>query len=121
MHTIEFMDKYYKKHSVTERIIKEDNTMWIPFFLMYLFALLFVVSLCRLQCKDIMSSNFETAQNPQASRCPNCMVVKRPDIQHCDECEACIEGYDHHCGVVGMCIGDVNFKYFTQVIVYSGL
>lgn len=42
-------------------------------------------------------------------------------MEHCDECDICVEGYDHHCGVVGVCIGDTSFKYFVQFIIYSGL
>ena len=42
-------------------------------------------------------------------------------MYHCSECEICVVGHDHHCGVVGLCIGDVNFKYFIQFIVYAAL
>ena len=40
---------------------------------------------------------------------------------HCYECNACVEGHDHHCGVVGTCIGDKTFKYFIQFMTYGGL
>ena len=45
----------------------------------------------------------------------------RPDMHHCTYCKACIEGYDHHCGVIGICIGDANFKYFILFQFYAGL
>jgi hypothetical protein len=32
-----------------------------------------------------------------------------------------VEGHDHHCGVVGVCIGDNNFKYFSMFQVYGGI
>ena len=54
--------------------------------------------------------------------CKHCSVYKRPDIYHCDDgCDVCVEGYDHHCGVIGICVGDFNFKYFLQMIGYSAL
>ena len=42
-------------------------------------------------------------------------------MTHCSDCNICVEGYDHHCGVVGTCIGDPNMKYFIQFMIYSAL
>lgn len=53
--------------------------------------------------------------------CMECNVYKRPDMLHCEYCFICVEGYDHHCGVIGMCVGDQNFKYFLQMIAYGAL
>ena len=54
-------------------------------------------------------------------QCVVCGIEKRPDIYHCRDCDACVEGHDHHCGVVGVCIGDPNFKYFAMFQVYAGI
>ena len=45
----------------------------------------------------------------------------RLDIHHCQPCGGCIEGFDHHCSVLGMCIGQPNFRFFTLLVFYSGL
>ena len=43
-------------------------------------------------------------------------------MTHCiDGCDVCVEGYDHHCGVIGICVGDFNFKYFLQMLFYAGV
>mmetsp|Transcript_8448 Transcript_8448/g.14166 ORF Transcript_8448/g.14166 Transcript_8448/m.14166 type:complete len:96 (+) Transcript_8448:522-809(+) len=42
-------------------------------------------------------------------------------MYHCSDCDCCVEGHDHHCGVVGVCIGDKNFRYFLQFLSYTGL
>lgn len=31
---------------------------------------------------------------------------------HCDECDVCVEGYDHHCPWVSKCIGARNLTVF---------
>jgi hypothetical protein len=31
---------------------------------------------------------------------------------HCDDCNVCIEGYDHHCPWTSKCIGKGNIKSF---------
>ena len=38
------------------------------------------------------------------------------DISHCDECDICVEGYDHHCPWTGKCIGRKTQKYFYSFI-----
>jgi len=44
----------------------------------------------------------------------------RPDMRHCQECQVCVEGYDHHCGVTGVCFGDANVKYFVMMLGWGG-
>jgi hypothetical protein len=31
---------------------------------------------------------------------------------HCNYCDVCIKGYDHHCGFIGKCVGEGNIKSF---------
>ena len=53
--------------------------------------------------------------------CRHCNVIKRPDIFHCTDCDVCVEGYDHHCGVFEVCICDANFKFFSMFLGFGGL
>lgn len=39
---------------------------------------------------------------------------------HCEECEVCIEGYDHHCPWTSKCIGKKNLTYF-YIWIFSSL
>ena len=53
-------------------------------------------------------------------KCEQCLVFKdeaeERKIMHCDECEMCVEGYDHHCGVLGNCIGKRTLFAFNSMI-----
>ena len=53
--------------------------------------------------------------------CEKCLIWKRPDMDHCSYCNVCVEGFDHHCAVLGICIGDKNMKYFLQFLAWIGI
>ena len=44
--------------------------------------------------------------------CTKCFTYESHDVVHCHECDICIEGYDHHCPVLGNCIGKNNLLWF---------
>lgn len=52
--------------------------------------------------------------------CGKCKVTnsqaEEHNIQHCEECGLCVIGYDHHCGVLGSCIGKNNIICFWVVL-----
>lgn len=54
--------------------------------------------------------------------CENCHIICLPqlNIEHCDECNICIENYDHHCFWTGKCIGKNN-KFAFLVFVNGTL
>lgn len=57
-----------------------------------------------------------TKQLTSAEYCHKCKVLKNDTTIHCDECEVCIEGHDHHCAWVGTCIGRGNLIYFRAFL-----
>jgi hypothetical protein len=44
----------------------------------------------------------------------------RGRFMHCDICNICISGYDHHCGVIGKCVGKFNMPIFI-ILPFSGM
>lgn len=53
--------------------------------------------------------------------CRECQVENslayEHNIQHCRECKLCLIDYDHHCGVLGACIGKNNIICFWILLV----
>lgn len=47
--------------------------------------------------------------------CDICRIIDR-DVTafHCEDCEVCVAGYDHHCVWVGKCIGRDNMYAFQM-------
>ena len=39
-------------------------------------------------------------------------MYQPPGAMHCPDCNVCVEGYDHHCPWMGICIGKRNYKKF---------
>ena len=53
--------------------------------------------------------------------CEDCKFLYPKDnkkMEHCFTCNICICNYDHHCGVIGTCIGKYNFFLFI-IFVFS--
>ena len=42
---------------------------------------------------------------------------KEKKTLHCNDCDICVEGNDHHCPWTGKCIGDKNMKSFIIFVV----
>ena len=53
--------------------------------------------------------------------CPHCKIIYPKislDITHCDVCKICVQGYHHHCGVIGKCVGKNN-KVIFMILPFS--
>eukprot|EP00759_Apiculatamorpha_spiralis_P043650 PhF_6_TR40930/c0_g1_i1/m.61918/K16675/ZDHHC9_14_18; palmitoyltransferase ZDHHC9/14/18 len=49
--------------------------------------------------------------------CETCHVVRPPRASHCQKCGYCVSEFDHHCVVIGCCVGERTWRYFTWFIV----
>ena len=47
-----------------------------------------------------------------AFTCKRCLTPKEARAIHCEDCDICIEGLDHHCIWVGKCVGKKNLRLF---------
>jgi len=49
--------------------------------------------------------------------CHACEYQMKEGDYHCDDCQVCIQGYDHHCVFFSKCIGKGNAFYFHATLV----
>ena len=47
------------------------------------------------------------------TRCRVCNIRRPPRASHCYQCNVCVLEHDHHCGVLGGCVGLRSLRWFT--------
>ena len=50
--------------------------------------------------------------------CKSCKIIRRVRTFHCKYCKKCILKHDHHCFILGICIGKNNYFYFVIYIIF---
>eukprot|EP00756_Hemistasia_phaeocysticola_P061357 Hpha_TRINITY_DN4837_c0_g1::TRINITY_DN4837_c0_g1_i1::g.20154::m.20154/K16675/ZDHHC9_14_18; palmitoyltransferase ZDHHC9/14/18 len=45
--------------------------------------------------------------------CNTCKLRRPPRAAHCTYCDLCVKEYDHYCPIVGSCVAQRTYRYFT--------
>jgi hypothetical protein len=59
----------------------------------------------------------DSASHPRY--CRTCEIIRGPEVVHCSVCDYCVDGYDHHCGVIGSCVAKRTFRFFALFVFAS--
>ena len=66
-------------------------------------------------------SQFVDAAHMNGKYCQKCDYVRGPRDEHCNVCNVCIKGYDHHCVFYSKCIGSGNIIYFEASLAFIAI
>lgn len=48
--------------------------------------------------------------------CRKCVLPIKRRTYHCEICDVCVDGYDHHCIFIGKCVGGKNMGQFKEFL-----
>lgn len=54
-------------------------------------------------------------------QCDFCRMRRPPRTNHCHVCNVCVLEHDHHCGVIGGCVGLRSLRWFTSYLTCIGV
>ena len=69
--------------------------------------------------QEIFPENSNLLSKRPSDFCEKCKIIKNSLLKTypCEDCDVCVEGYDHHCPWTGKCIGRNNACYFYTFII----
>eukprot|EP00930_Biecheleria_cincta_P057429 TRINITY_DN43368_c0_g1_i1.p1 TRINITY_DN43368_c0_g1~~TRINITY_DN43368_c0_g1_i1.p1 ORF type:complete len:393 (-),score=55.98 TRINITY_DN43368_c0_g1_i1:56-1207(-) len=53
--------------------------------------------------------------------CYSCGVYQEWRTEHCNDCNRCVQGFDHHCIWLNNCVGKANYRAFWSAMVLACL
>ncbi|KAK7195713.1 DHHC palmitoyltransferase [Novymonas esmeraldas] len=53
--------------------------------------------------------------------CTTCHIIRPPRSSHCRFCDVCVEEFDHHCGILGSCVGKRTFRFFGGFFIITSV
>eukprot|EP01063_Lacrimia_lanifica_P005564 TRINITY_DN13333_c0_g1_i1.p1 TRINITY_DN13333_c0_g1~~TRINITY_DN13333_c0_g1_i1.p1 ORF type:complete len:391 (+),score=123.92 TRINITY_DN13333_c0_g1_i1:85-1257(+) len=53
--------------------------------------------------------------------CTTCGMLRPLRAAHCTECNVCVDEFDHHCPVIGSCVGRRTFRFFAMFLWFTAV
>ena len=71
------------------------------------------------EMNKLKRSGYDMKELDIYGKCPKCNLPKPIRAHHCSKCKKCYLRFDHHCTIVGNCIGYRNMQPFVIFLCYS--
>ena len=59
---------------------------------------------------------YKTVDGKRMLFCAKCNIEVTDTMEHCEDCQVCVEGIDHHCVFFSKCIAKGNICYFWSTL-----
>lgn len=66
-----------------------------------------------------MKEKYKKIVNDDMPICKICKIQKSSTTHHCSKCNRCYYHFDHHCHIIGNCIGFHNAQAFVIFLIYG--
>lgn len=101
-------------------IIKSYLPLSQVIFVLLISCILFVYTLAVLINPGVVMNKIHSFENSKECYHCNTFTNDTVGVRHCDICNVCVEGYDHHCLWIGKCVGKGNkFLFYLMIILIS--
>ena len=71
---------------------------------------------------ELTDYQIEEFREKKLGYCGICKVAHIKGRYHCEDCQVCIDGYDHHCPWTSKCIGKNNlcafYAFLTNTVIF---
>ena len=112
-------------HYTCGHMIRSDGIFAVPFLYFLVFVAGVSAAACGLSDPGFIPKPTLEAPDPYAVEgrkvgwrfCEWCRLYRPPRAAHCYLCGMCCLSHDHHCGVIGGCVGLRSLRWFTLFLV----
>ena len=103
---------------VTILFLKNSSTSWQIAYILFFIITFLIMFFLFISDPGIVynGKNNHELEDAKNYSCSYCMTLKTQKAQHCYDCGVCIKNYDHHCDVIGKCIGGNNICLFYSFV-----
>lgn len=72
-----------------------------------------------LPTKELWLQNIKDSDVNDYTICNRCKIIMPKDmnIEHCEDCDVCVVGMDHHCPWTSKCVGEGNLWLFYVFVI----
>ena len=70
---------------------------------------------------SVKDSKYLPSKEPCEYFCTDCNHGVHANTKHCNKCGICVDGFDHHCVWLNICIGRKNYRLFLLSVVAACL